>query len=222
MPKQTVVAKTKRRVIRVDTSELPATQGYVKAVVSKTHPTDTYDTSPSSAASVNSTGTFTALAPIPQGDGSEQRPGNKVRIIGLRYHGLYKSDTLSAATSIHILRAVIFRWLPDNNVDAPSLAKLFKDTGDNQSMFIDDRNLRKKFQIIKDYHRVFNSVNNGNGMPLSHIKRKFIKVNRTLSYNDEAITGKGQIYLLEWGNAASGNEDITGNSKVRVLYKKYA
>lgn len=218
MPKQGTDAKTKRRKTE---GEVPATREYVKNVLSKSHPTDTYDVSPSAVASVNTTGTFTALAPIPQGDGSEQRVGNKVRIVGVRFHGLYKSNSLSASTTLHILRCVLFRWIPDNNVDAPSLAKLFKSTTDNQSMFIDDRNLRKKFHVIKDYHRVFNSVNNANGEPFSHIKRKFIKVNRNLSFNDEATTGKGQIYLLEWGNAVSGNEDITGNSKTRILYKKY-
>lgn len=220
--KVSVKAQSARRFDRGGTRKVSeATKSYVKGVVSKDKPTDVYDTTPTNAGSVNSTGTLTALAPIPQGDGSEQRPGNKVKLVGVRLQGFYKSNTNSAATTVHILRVVLFRWKPDNNVDAPSLAKLFEDTGNNLSMLIDDRAARSKFQVLADYTRTFNSVNNGGGSRMALIKRRFMKVNRNLYYNDEATTGRGQVYLLEWGNSASGNEDITGDSYARVLYKKY-
>lgn len=178
------------------------------------------DTLPSSAVSVNSTGTFTRLTTIPQGDGQGQRVGDAVSVSGLRYHGLYKSNSLSAATTIHYLRVVFFRWLPDSNIEAPTLAKLFEVTTDNQTHFIGDRTARSKFQVLADYHQVFNSVNNGSGRPLVNIIKKYLKINKTLRFNEGLNEGKGHIYVLEWGNAASGNEDITANSDVRVFYKE--
>lgn len=179
------------------------------------------DTLPASGSSITTTGTFTNLSVLPQGDGQGERVGEKVMISGLRYHGLYKGNTASGATSLHYLRVVLFRWNPDNNVDAPSLAKMFEITTDNQSHFIGDRTSRSKFKVLKDMHIVMNSINNGNGVSLKNKIIKYLKINKPLLFNEGGNTGKGHIYILEWSNGTAGaNTDTIGNSDVRLFYKE--
>lgn len=213
-------AKSRASSRRRTEGEEPASKKYVKQMISRDKETDYIDILPSDSAEVNSAGTITQLTNIAQGDGSNQRLGNSISVSGVRYTGWYVGESTAATTTIHAIRVVLFRWLPDTNVDSPTLAKLFEDTADNQTFFVGDRTLRKKFKVIKDYLYTFNSRQGPNGSSMKLLNKKYIRVNKKVNYNEEATTGKGNLYLLEWGNNATGNEAILGNSRVRVFYKE--
>lgn len=182
--------------------------------------TQYFDTIPSDGAEVNLTGTLTQLTTITQGDGSQQRLGNKIMLGGLRYTGWYVSESTAAADTIHAIRTLIFRWKPDTAVDTPTLAKLFEETNDNQSFLIGDRESRNKFDVIYDKLRVFGSRQSTGGQgDMTLIHPHYITINKKMRFAEEATTGTGHLYILEWGNNSSGAECILANSRIRVFYK---
>lgn len=218
--KASTTAKSKRRIIRVDTSDVASKQ-YVRKAIKREKAADYVDIVPSNGAEITTTGTFTQLSNVAQGDGENQRLGDSLSLSGIRFTGLYAGESTNAASTIHIPRIVLFRWMPDNNVDAPSLAKMFEDVNDPQSHFVGDRAARRKFKVIKDYNFVLASRQNAAGNAFMRLlRKKYIKINKKVYYNAGATTGKGQLYLLEWSGSASGNEGLYGNSMVRVFYKE--
>lgn len=210
----------RRRRQAVDPEQVASKQ-YVRKAIRRDKATDFVDIVPSNGAEVTATGTFTQLSNVAQGDGENQRIGDSLSVSGIRYTGLYAGESTNSASTIHIPRIVLFRWMPDNNTDAPSLSKMFEDTGDPQSHFIGDRTSRRKFKVIKDYNFVLASRQNSAGNAFMRLlRKKYIKINKKVYYNAGATTGKGQLYLLEWSGSATGNEGLYGNSMVRVFYKE--
>jgi len=139
------------------------------------------------SAAASGSPTFVDLTTIGQGNTSNSRNGDTVKLTNLR---LAFSCIFADATNL--LRVTLFRWLMNNTSDVPSTAEIFQDaTGTTRTVlspFVVTKPSR--FKIL--YDKVFNldSVAHPQILNVTDLKLKSL-----VSYDTGTSTGRGHIYL---------------------------
>jgi len=160
--------------------------------------------------------TWSAVA---QGDTIHTREGDRIEPTNLRVSYQCVHDAVTVVS-----RIIIFQWKPDNQVDAPSMAKILEVPSTNQSVYspyMQDKVDRSKFVVLYD------KMHTGDTAGLTAYTRtrtinlkKF--ANKYINYNESATTGKSAIYILAFSNVASASTEPTFNKIVYFSWKDSA
>lgn len=160
---------------------------------------------------------YNLTANISQGDAdNNSRNGDQVQLNALQY----RSIVLPHPTNPNhgILRQCIIKWLPDNNVDAPSIAKIFGTTSTYGAFFHDGR---KKFKVLYDSFRHIEKSTSPTGA-MFHTKIIGQKRLGKIQFEAGANTGMGHIYLITTSSLAAGTPSTATNYfTCRVHYKDF-
>lgn len=160
---------------------------------------------------------------IAQGDGQEQRIGDKIDIRYLRISGDFATKVAGAGTAstLNDVRLMVFRWKPDNGTDPPVMADLLEDTSTLpiHSPYNQDPSLKKKFSILYDKHFTLQSRSLGGkdhrDFKITVGPKKLGKIH----FNAGITTGAGMIYMLVIGNQATGDNACLMDYSSQVSYK---
>jgi len=163
--------------------------------------------------------TLTHWSAVAQGDTIRTRDGDRIEPTSLRMAYQCVHDAVTV-----ISRIIVFQWKPDNQVDAPSMAKILEVPSTNQSVYspyMQDKVDRSKFVVLYD------KIHTGDATGLTattHTRtvniRKF--ANKFINYNEAATTGKSQIYVLAFSNVAAVSTEPTFNRVVYLHWKDTA
>ena len=159
---------------------------------------------------------------INQGDGINDRSGNRICIKSIEFRARVARDA-TAVASTDIPRIIIFKWLPDDAVDAPTdMTDILEDDTNafNVSPLHQTAVKRKKFKILLDTTfdlgvAAGTTATYGNAIRSTRwITRKWYpKGNQGIvDYNaSDATTGKGKYFVVMKGQLAAGTENSTIN-----------
>lgn len=146
----------------------------------------------SSGNSVDTGGTFFDLITPTPGDSITNREADRITLKSMWWCWYF---TVSADTS-NVIRYVLFQWKPDNNVDSPTLAKLFQDVADAplRSPFITNVAARSKFSVMLDRFAIMTD----NAQSEQLLRRKMFTrfASRRVHFNTGATSGRNKIFLL--------------------------
>jgi len=160
--------------------------------------------------------TWSAVA---QGDTIHNREGDRIEPTNLRmsYQCVHDAATV-------ISRIIIFQWKPDNQVDAPSMAKILEVPSTTQSVYspyMQDKVDRSKFVVLYD------KMHTGDTAGLTaYTRTRTVNIkkfaNKYINYNESATTGKSAIYVLAFSNVSSASTEPTFNKIVYFSWKDSA
>lgn len=190
---------TGQRVVTRTTVSQPVTtvNKAVKRILNRSKETDHYNYSITSD-EVTSTAEFFQVFSPAQGDGEKQRIGDAVEPQYCRFKFYLNNGTTSTQTN----RIVLFQWRPDNDIDAPSITKILETSTDPHSDFIYGQ-ARKKFRVLFDGYYVLRPTANYNNPIVKDIKIGKKRLSR-VRFNDGAVSGRNNLYLLQFGNYGAG------------------
>lgn len=137
--------------------------------------------------SVDNVGTVYAISMPSQGDTYNARQGDSISWLSITG----KVSAIHGDTT-NLVRFIIFQWIPDNNIDAPSVLKILQ-TSSPMSMYVGTKNQRAKFRVLKDV--LHNVSAQGSPQTLHRVAISGSKMFAT-KFNAAATTGKGIPYIL--------------------------
>lgn len=162
---------------------------------------------------------------ISQGDTAMTREGDQIALRSIRLR--YNCSQRSACDSLTAWRIVIFKWKPDDNVDAPtSVNDILQETASvgltARGSYVLPIDSRRKFTVLADYYRMLGPWSNGTAQSYFNIDLLIpAKKLGKIRYTSGADTGLGHIYILSYCtgsyDAGAGNNwgYMTGDAVVR-------
>lgn len=171
-------------------------------------------TSLSSGTDITNTGHILDVSAIAQGDGDEQRVGDRVRPTSLRWNCFW---TITTSDKTYC-RMMVVRWHPDNAQDALDNVNLILEGGSYLAEPVSSDVARKKFDLLHDQTFLLAAATSNGSIPNAKILRKQIPLKQAITFNEGATTGKGKIYIIFLSNSASSN-DCECAGEFRLRYK---
>lgn len=157
------------------------------------------------------TGNYTDLTSIAQGDAYYNRDGHQVRIIDIR---LTLEALVNPTATYNCYRIMVFRWIVDNNADAPADADIFEDTA-NEVWLSPPKFEARQFQILYDKIGTLEDGATSTGRVHDVTLRQSLKT--PVGYTGGANTGVNHIYLLLIADEAVNGPTIHGHASVRFI-----
>lgn len=158
---------------------------------------------------------------------SEARNSSKVRFTGMTVRGFLQGSSTAALASNTIGRMLIFQWFKDDGVDVPTYTDLFEQTG-GSSFNVNEPTSTikgKYFKVLHDQRLAVGADSVAMNTNIANIKlySAYIPASRarqSLQYNQDALTGKNQIYMIALSTVtnASTHEPILSFSS-RLNFK---
>ncbi len=149
----------------------------------------------------------TKLTMPSQGLTDDDRIGDKILVKSIQLD--IALDMTSVAS---FCRFVLIRWLPDDNVEVPTNAKIWENTTLGSELSQYNINNRNKFQVLWDRRL----LNHTGAAVKKNVLEKHRKINPTLQLNVAAVIRKGEYYLVVMGNQR--NETDHHGAYIRVNY----
>jgi hypothetical protein len=140
----------------------------------------------SGTASITNVPVFTDITSVAIGTGVSQRVGAEILARTVRISGSWV-----VGDPTQLARFVVFRWIPSNSSDVPSLSELTTATGNDVVIGGWLQYKPSRFQILKD--KLFKLD------ALAHPIKDFtftVKLNSKLSFDTGSTTGRNHIYLM--------------------------
>lgn len=147
------------------------------------------------------------ISPITQGDGDQQRNGDRIRMKYIQFR-LFNVIGLSSSTQYHFGRFILFQWLPNNTNYAPTSGDILlpgvSNTINYTSLYNHDQ--RQNYRILYDKTFKFVGVPATTGAEFQDsaaqfTKDMYIKVkSKQLNYTTGVNTGTRQIFQLVLGD----------------------
>jgi hypothetical protein len=159
---------------------------------------------------------------VAQEDGSNDihlRRGDRLQPmkLAIKYQCFHEAVTV-------ISRIILFQWKPDNQVDAPSMAKILEIPGTVNSVYspyMQDAVDRSKFVVLYDRMHTGDLTGTTNSTHTISVNiSKF--ANKYINYNEDATSGKSQVYVLAFSNVASASARPSFNKIVYFHWKDTA
>lgn len=209
-----------RRLKRGGKSVSMDTKKYVQSAIRRGKETKDFTIAADSTSDeVSSTFSITSLSAIPEGTGDDERIATRVKPSFYQLRGFVQRKTTS--TTGDTCRILIVQNLANSSGTVPTAGGLFEDTTLPFMSPIKYENCR--FKVL--YDRVFNLASySATANPLQW--RKLIKINipgkrfNSISFNDDATTGIGKIYLCKVSERATGTAASEMYYYSRLRYKE--
>ncbi len=147
---------------------------------------------------------ITALSDIGQGDTASDRSGNWIQPINM--HG-YVSLTGTVGATVETLqcRVGILRWLNDDSVDQPSIAKIMSDAGNPSGPFSFTN--KQSFKIL--WSRFVNMQTNPDSPQFLKTLRYYVRIGRSSkALYDGAQTKKYQLFFFAMADGLNAGDDV--------------
>jgi len=154
---------------------------------------------------------------IPNGDGQDEREGNRLTGVNLHGHVTLRGDPAGGGDEVTDVRVVIFRWNEDLSVQTPTNADIMEDINNLGSSY--NINNRGKFKVL--WSRYFTLVNNEDNPAFRKTLRYYVKLTGPKILYDGAGAGDGdgkkfQIYFMTLSNSPDvGHPIYTINNTFR-------
>jgi len=156
---------------------------------------------------------------VAQGSSIHTREGDRIEPTSMRISYQCVHDAVTVVS-----RIIVFQWKPDNQVDAPSMAKILEVPSTTQSVYspyMQDKVDRSKFVVLYD------KMHTGDATGLTattHTRTINIKkfANKYINFNESATTGKSAIYVLAFSNVSSASTEPSFNKVVYFHWKDTA
>jgi hypothetical protein len=140
----------------------------------------------SGVTSVTNVPTFIDVTSIAAGTNISQRVGAEILMRSLRVSGSWV-----VGDPTQLARFVVFKWIPSNSSDVPSLSELTTATGSNAVIGGWLQYKPSRFDILHD--RLFKLDT------LAHPIKDFtfnVRINQKLDYDTGSTTGRNHIYIM--------------------------
>ncbi len=147
---------------------------------------------------------ITHLSSIAQGDLSDERNGNWIQPVNL--HG-YVTCTGTVGASVQTLqvRVGLFRWLNDQSMDPPTVARIMNDPGNPSGPF----SFRDKsaFKIL--WSRFINIQTNADSPQFLKTMRYYIRLGRSRkALYDTALFKKYQLFFFALADGVAAGDEV--------------
>lgn len=153
---------------------------------------------------ITSTAAFTSLSQyIVQGDALDERIGDELKYTSIKIDGFIEPKSTGAGDRT---RLIVFQWLADNAVDAPTVGSILEDTATNpiNSDYVMVKADRAKFHVLYDKSFGIPAIANLNS-PANRVRVRISgKRMRKVKYNLGATNGSGMVYLMLLGTKTTG------------------
>jgi hypothetical protein len=140
----------------------------------------------SGVTSVSNVPTFVDTTSIASGTNVSQRVGAEILMRTLRISGSWV-----VGDPTQLARLVVFKWIPSNSSDVPSLSELTTATGSDAVIGGWLQYKPSRFQILHDHLFKLDT--------LAHPIKDFtfnVRINSKLDYDTGSTTGRNHIYLM--------------------------
>lgn len=188
----------------------PKQRRLVKNMIKSSKELNYYNYTIAVGTDVNTTAQLGSVVVPTQGDGETQRINDKIEPTVMHL----KAHVRSNVSEFGGVRYIVFRWKPDNAVEAPTGASIL--AGDDMSHYVPGESQRKKFEVLWDKYIILSASDN----PGKHkfINKKIKIGGRPIYFNEAGTTGKNMIYFMRVANTATAN-DIEHEVQIRSHYR---
>jgi hypothetical protein len=158
----------------------------------------------SGVTAVTNVPSFTDVTSIAVGTTISQRVGAEVLVRSLRVCGSW-----IVGDSTQLARFVVFRWIPSNSSDVPSLSELTTATGSDAPIGGWLRYEPSRFQILADRFFKLDTL----AHPIKDFKFT-VKLNSKLDFDTGSTTGRNHIYIMYVTDSG-----VLPNPSIRYTYQ---
>ncbi len=139
------------------------------------------------------------LTNVPQGDGNDEREGNRITPVNLHGHVTLVGDPAGGGDDTTDVRVAIFRWNEDFNVNPPDETALMQAVAELGGPY--NINNRGQFKIL--WSRYFTLVNNEDNPSFRRTLRFYVKLSSPKVLYDAGNGKKFQLFMLILATSAS-------------------